>query len=142
MKSTNSPLILRVALAIAAIPFALAMCGQAQTFTTLITFNGKNGGEAYYYGSGALMQGLDGNLYGSASGGGVSSDTGTVFKVAMGKLTTLYEFCAHSGCPAGRMARRPAQPWFRRQTATFMEPLILEGLPTTARSFRLRPPAN
>jgi uncharacterized repeat protein (TIGR03803 family) len=102
MKSTNGSLILRAALAVAAVPFILAMCAQAQTFTTLVTFNGENGGQAYYYGSGALMQGLDGNLYGSASGGGVSSDTGTVFKVAMGKLTTLYEFCAQSGCPDGQ----------------------------------------
>jgi uncharacterized repeat protein (TIGR03803 family) len=98
-----SQLLITSACAIAAITLGPAVSVQAQTFKTLVQFNQKNGGEAFYYGSGALIQGLDGNLYGTASGGGLSSDTGTVYKMTPeGKLTTLYEFCAESGCPDGQ----------------------------------------
>jgi uncharacterized repeat protein (TIGR03803 family) len=57
----------------------------AQAFTTLINFDGTNGESPTYM---SLIQGLDGNLYGTASLGG-ASNAGTVFKItAEGKLTT------------------------------------------------------
>src|SRR5271166_4710994 len=61
----------------------------AQTFTTLVSFNGANG--AAPSGS-SLVQGVDGNLYGTTSGGGANKN-GTVFKITPGgTLTTLYSF--------------------------------------------------
>jgi uncharacterized repeat protein (TIGR03803 family) len=44
-----------------------------------------------------LVQGTDGNFYGTTYGGG-ASNYGTVFKITPGgKLTTLYSFCARGG---------------------------------------------
>ncbi|MGO9095481.1 MAG: choice-of-anchor tandem repeat GloVer-containing protein [Bryobacteraceae bacterium] len=68
---------------------ATAIALPAQTFTTLVSFNGANGAAP----SGApLVQGADGNLYGTTSGGGVNGN-GTIFKITPGgTLTTLYSF--------------------------------------------------
>ncbi|MGA2595307.1 MAG: choice-of-anchor tandem repeat GloVer-containing protein, partial [Bryobacteraceae bacterium] len=59
---------------------------SAQTFTTLHTFTGTDGG----FPLGALVQAPDGNLYGITGGGGTNNN-GTVFKISpSGALTTLY----------------------------------------------------
>jgi uncharacterized repeat protein (TIGR03803 family) len=69
----------------------------AQTFTTLVNFNHTNG----YFPVGELVQGTDGNLYGTTESGGANS-SGTVFKVTpTGTLTTLYSFCAKPNCTDG-----------------------------------------
>jgi uncharacterized repeat protein (TIGR03803 family) len=75
----------------------------AQTFTTLVTFNGTGGASP----RGALVQGHDGNSY-AATGGGGNYNTcpdggcGTVFKITpAGKLTTLYSFCSQANCADG-----------------------------------------
>jgi len=51
-----------------------------------------------------MVQGTDGNFYGTTSQGGANpSPGGTVFKVTPGgMLTTLYSFCSQSGCTDGR----------------------------------------
>lgn len=85
--------------------FGAAACSSAQTFTTLASsFNSSNGANP----SEALVQGLDGNFYGTANGGGIinSSDCvygcGTVFKVTPGaQMTTLYTFCSLTSCADG-----------------------------------------
>jgi uncharacterized repeat protein (TIGR03803 family) len=49
----------------------------------------------------ALVVGVNGNLYGTTALGGAYNN-GTVFEInAAGKLTTLYSFCAKTGCPDG-----------------------------------------
>jgi uncharacterized repeat protein (TIGR03803 family) len=49
----------------------------------------------------SLLQAADGNYYGIAYEGGASGD-GTIFKITpSGALTTLYSFCAQSGCTDG-----------------------------------------
>jgi uncharacterized repeat protein (TIGR03803 family) len=55
-----------------------------------------------------LVQGTNGYLYGTTSSGGAnvssiaSTGAGTVFKISLsGTLTTLYSFCAQSGCTDG-----------------------------------------
>ena len=48
-----------------------------------------------------LVQGADGNFYGTTYGGGAYG-AGEVFKITPGgTLTTLYNFCMHTGCPDG-----------------------------------------
>jgi uncharacterized repeat protein (TIGR03803 family) len=70
----------------------------AQTFTSLVSFNGDNGALPV---SMSLVQGTDGNLYGTAPYGGANS-AGTVFKMTpTGTVTTLYSFCAQLSCIDG-----------------------------------------
>jgi len=73
--------------------------------TTLYTFC-KEGGECS---DGAepeapLIEGTNGNFYGTTFYGGNSNSAGTVFRITpAGKLTTIYSFCSKTGanCPDG-----------------------------------------
>ena len=77
---------------------ATAITSPAQTFTTLVNFSGPNGAEPFF---GSLVQGADGNFYGTTRGGGTNS-RGTVFKMTpSGALTSLYSFCSKSNCADG-----------------------------------------
>lgn len=84
---------------------------RSAKFTTLVNFNGTNGGNP----AGSLIQGRDGKLYGTAFDGGSNNNKiclgggcGTVFKIsARGTLTTLYNFCAETNCADGA---NPAAP--------------------------------
>ncbi len=59
------------------------------TLTTLYSFTGGTGG---YYPSAGLVQGSDGNFYGTTLRGG-TGNSGTVFQITpSGVLTTLYSF--------------------------------------------------
>jgi uncharacterized repeat protein (TIGR03803 family) len=77
----------------------------AQTFETLHSFDGTDGTEL----SSGLVQGTDGNFYGTTAYGGANNNTtvcsggcGTVFKITPGgTLTTLYSFCSQSTCTDG-----------------------------------------
>ena len=81
--------------------WAMMGVSNAQNFTTLLDFD--------YYVSGAqpqmaLVQGADGELYGTTPFGGDPNGyaNGTVFKVTLaGKLTTLYNFCYQYDCTTG-----------------------------------------
>src|SRR5271166_6350704 len=82
---------------ILAICMGMTMAAQAQTFKTLVNFDGSNGANP----QAALVQGIDGSLYGTASDGGVHFH-GTVFRLsASGRLTTLYNFCGQANCGDG-----------------------------------------
>jgi len=68
------------------------------TFSSLASFNGTNGANP----AGALVEGIDGSLFGTASGGGIGfsgspySGNGTVFKVTKsGVLTVLHYFTGY-----------------------------------------------
>jgi uncharacterized repeat protein (TIGR03803 family) len=72
-------------------------------FTLLYSFCSQTDctdGESPYA---ALVQGTDGNFYGTTLNGGViRSNAGTVFKITPhGTLTTLYAFCSGSSCSDG-----------------------------------------
>jgi len=68
---------------------ATAIASTAQTLTTVVSFNGTNGAAAEQ----PLIQGTDGNFYGTTLRGGGSNSAGTIFKITPGgTLTQLYSF--------------------------------------------------
>jgi uncharacterized repeat protein (TIGR03803 family) len=76
------------------------------TLTTLYAF-GSLAGDGVAP-SGGLIQGSDGNFYGTTAGGGANADAigagGTVFKITpSGVLTTLYSFCGQSHVTDGEL---------------------------------------
>jgi uncharacterized repeat protein (TIGR03803 family) len=69
---------------------AMAVSSQAQTFTSLASFNGTDGSGPEFA---PLIQGTDGDFYGTTAGGTGVSLYGTVFKITSGGvLTTLLSF--------------------------------------------------
>ena len=77
---------------------ATAITLSAQTFNVVHSFDGTDGADP----AAPLVQGTDGNLYGTTGEGGLSN-YGTIFRIAPnGALTTLYSFCSQGiGCPGG-----------------------------------------
>ncbi len=71
------------------------------TLTTLYSFCNQGGcsdGSSPY---GGLIQGADGNFYGTTRFGGANGH-GSVFSITSGgTVNTLYSFCSQSGCPDG-----------------------------------------
>jgi uncharacterized repeat protein (TIGR03803 family) len=84
--------------------FIAANSSHAQTFSTLVDFDKSNGSLP----QSVLVQGFDGNFYGTTGSGGTEG-VGTVFKVTPeGTLTTLYNFCSDLGnCPDGEFPSGP-----------------------------------
>jgi hypothetical protein len=69
---------------------------DAVTFNSLFSFDGTNGADPIMN----LVQGFDGNLYGTADAGGNSGTCAPICGVAFrltpgGAETTTYEFCSH-----------------------------------------------
>src|SRR5258708_845557 len=109
MKSTlqfpqNFSRIVRM-ITLALVALGLAVCAQAQTFTSLYSFCTKTNCADGDGVTAPLVQGTDGNLYGETAfgGGGVGNSPcaaigcGTIFKITtQGKLTTIYTFCLSS----------------------------------------------
>jgi uncharacterized repeat protein (TIGR03803 family) len=79
------------------------------TLTTLYSFCSQSGCTDGANPLAGLVQAANGDFYGTTSSGGancVPYGCGTVFKITPnGTLTTLYSFCAQSGCTDG------ANPW-------------------------------
>jgi len=74
-----------------------AIVSQAQNFKTLVIFNSYNGASP---GNEALVQGANGNLFGTTSGG--PNENGTVFEMTPnGRLVTLHNFCSQPNCADG-----------------------------------------
>jgi uncharacterized repeat protein (TIGR03803 family) len=92
--AANATFALAIALLIAIVATQSA---QAQTFTTLHSFDGTDGSGLYA----GLVQATNGDLYGVTYFGGANNQ-GTVFKITLsGTLTTLYSFCPQVGCTDG-----------------------------------------
>jgi len=87
---------------------AAATASFAQTFTTLVNFEGTNGTSPDTW----LIQGTDGSFYGTTQYGG-SRQFGTVYKVnSAGMLTTLAIFNGPNGrLPTGLLLASDAKQW-------------------------------
>jgi len=74
---------------------ATVIASPAQTFNSLLSFDGTDGANPYFL---SLIQGIDGNLYGTTWLGGnlncnAPSGCGTIFRITTeGALKTLYRF--------------------------------------------------
>jgi uncharacterized repeat protein (TIGR03803 family) len=69
---------------------APAITASGQTFTSLASFDYTNGARPYLA---SLVQGTDGNFYGTTSVGGANGPYGSVFKITpAGVLTTVHSF--------------------------------------------------
>ena len=76
------------------------------SLSTLASFNAIDG----QYPSFSLIQGTDGNLYGSTEGnfGGSSGSNGVVFKISLtGSLSTLFSFSGTNGAGIGPLVQIP-----------------------------------
>jgi uncharacterized repeat protein (TIGR03803 family) len=70
-------------------------------FTTLYSFCAQSECADGRGPTGSLVQGTDGQFYGTTLYGGNNS-AGSIFRInAAGELTTLYSFCSKSGCADG-----------------------------------------
>lgn len=85
-----------------------AVSSSAQTFTTLHSFAGASTGDGSLPGYGSLVQGFDGNLYGTTMQGGTTCSfegavgCGQLFKItAGGAISPVYNFCPVGSCPDG-----------------------------------------
>ena len=90
--------LLRISTTLFAFFAAIAIASSAQTLTTLVNFDYTNGAEPLYE---SLVQGPDGNFYGTTNGAG-AHNCGIVFKLTAGcTVTVLYSFCAQPNCTDG-----------------------------------------
>ena len=72
------------------------------TLTRLYSFCSQTGCIDGTQPGAGLVQGVDGNFYGTTPTGGANDNAGTVFKITpAGTLTTLYSFCSQKGCTDG-----------------------------------------
>ncbi len=85
---------------------ALVLASHAQTFNVLFSFQGGTAGASPL--TAPLVQGVDGNFYGTTAEGGIvnskfcAGGCGTIFKITTsGVLTTLYKFCSLANCADG-----------------------------------------
>lgn len=88
----STPNVWKAGCAIALLNIASAIASSAQTLTTLLSFDNSNGAFPT-----AVVQGVDGRLYGTAESGGTNG-LGTVFVTTpSGALTTLHNFTNTDG---------------------------------------------
>lgn len=96
-RTAKSAALALAVLLVLAVVTATNQPAQAQTFTTVHSFDGTDGS----YVDAPLAQATDGNLYGATRLGGANGD-GTFFNITMGgTLNLLYSFCSQPGCSDG-----------------------------------------
>ncbi len=106
----RAPDLTKTILLIALFSLAATMVTRAQTFQELANFYGSNGSTPM----GALVQGPDGNFYGTTLYGGANTvclprtatgqpaGCGTIFQATTDRvITTIYNFCSQSDCADG-----------------------------------------
>jgi uncharacterized repeat protein (TIGR03803 family) len=107
------------------------------TLTTLYSFSH---GPSFANGNwprAALVQGSDGNLYGTTNQRGANGDYGTIFKITTdGTLTTLHSFCAVSGCTDGA---NPEAPVIQANDGNYYGTTHFGGANNSGTVFRITP---
>jgi|HubBroStandDraft_6_1064221.scaffolds.fasta_scaffold71993_2 uncharacterized repeat protein (TIGR03803 family) len=87
----------KIACAVFVLCAGTAIGSEAQIFQTLVEFDGNDGAVPY----GGVVQGVNGNFYGTTSGDGTNY-YGTIFEVTpAGHLIILYSFCSQPNCTDG-----------------------------------------
>jgi uncharacterized repeat protein (TIGR03803 family) len=122
----------KLAFIVFAVFAAAAPVSLAQTLTTLASFDDTDGYQPYV----AVVQGVDGNFYGTTAFGGTHG-AGAVFRVTpSGNLSTLYDF---TGGDDGEY------PYARSRSVSMATSMAqLQGAAPTnsmAQSSKSRPPA-
>jgi uncharacterized repeat protein (TIGR03803 family) len=93
--------------------FRITTAGALTTLYSFCSAIGCDDGDSPY---GNLVQGSDGNFYGTTQGGG-SKDLGVIFRVTpAGANTTLYTFCSLTNCADGS---NPASGLVQASNGTF-----------------------
>ncbi len=83
-----------------------------------------------------LTQASDGDFYGETYGGG-AYNSGTIFKVtSSGQLSTLYSFCAQSGCPDGAL---PQSALVQASDGDFYGTTVIGGAQNQGTVFKITP---
>ena len=103
--------------------FRFSLHGGFKTLHTFCSDSNCTDGE---YPQGGVVQGSDGNLYGTTDNGGAYVD-GTIFQITpAGQLTTIYNFCPnpYSGCPDGSV---PVAGLFQGTDGSFYGSTIFGG---------------
>lgn len=117
----------------AGVVFKITPNGAYTVLHTFCSLSGCKDGENSYA---QLIQGTDGNLYGTTFAGG-SHKFGTVFKITRaGVLTTLYNFCAKSKCPDGEF---PQTGLVQASNGNFYGTTILGGAWNWGTIFQITP---
>jgi uncharacterized repeat protein (TIGR03803 family) len=110
---------------------------QGGTLTTLYSFDNSS---SYAYGSwprAVLMQGSDGNLYGTTNQRGANGNYGAIFKITTsGSITALYSFCAVSGCTDGA---NPESPLIQATDGNYYGTTHLGGANNGGTVYRITP---
>jgi uncharacterized repeat protein (TIGR03803 family) len=107
-------------------------------FTVLHSFDGTDGESP----QAALIQAINGDLYGTTAYGGANClpGCGTIFKITpSGTLTTIYSFCAQSGCADGFY---PYAPLIQAANGDFYGTTFQGGAHGAGTVFRLTPSGN
>src|SRR5215831_11669825 len=106
----------------------------AQTLTTLLDFTGTPGQSAS-----ALIQGFDGDFYGTTEGGG-ANNSGSAFKLtSSGTLTTLYSFCSQFGQGFCIDGKGPTEGLAQATNGTFYGTTVTGGMNDMGSIFTVDP---
>jgi uncharacterized repeat protein (TIGR03803 family) len=107
---------------------AAAISSPAQTFTSLLDFNGSDGAAA----AASLVQAANGKLYGSTGAGGIDN-VGTIFEVtARGVLRSIHSFSLTDG-------ESPAASLVQANDGSFYGTTILGGANGWGSVFKITP---
>ncbi len=121
---------LRMICAAIVLLLALAITSPAQTLTTLYGFTGGTDGDTPVAG---LVQGSDGNFYGTTYGG-TTTQSGTVFQITPDSvLTTLYTFTG------GTDGAKPYGSLVQASDGNFYGTTVLGGTSNSGTAFQITP---
>jgi uncharacterized repeat protein (TIGR03803 family) len=118
----------------AALFLLVAASASAQTFSSLVSFDGTNG----MFAQAPLTQALNGDYYGSTyAGGDTELPNGTLFKInSAGGFTSVYSFCLPTTCTDGSL---PAAPMILAADGNLYGTTEYGGVNGGGTAFRLNP---